>query len=120
MKLEGYNVILNNNLTFRMADKDDVDLDGNPIPNDYVVFVHLNDCQVYEENGKQFFDSSSAIAIPIQYLSSWYGIGKFTNRKFLKGTEIDGKIVTEYKQASIYFAYNGKVYVGSIRSLIDE
>lgn len=117
MRLEGYEVKENPNLTFRLANDKDRDIEGNKVSSDCIVFIHLDDCKITENNGKRFYDSDSATAIPISYLDTYYGMGKFKNRRVMKGVNIDGQLVYDYYQAPLYFAYNGKVYVGSLKTL---
>jgi hypothetical protein len=119
LQLEGYQVKLNENITFRPSNENDKDLEENIIPNGYTTFVKIHDCKITEIDGKRFYDSTNASAIPIIYIDSWYGIGEFKKRTSEKGIEIDGIFVYEYEQAPIYFSYNGKVYVGSIKNLLN-
>lgn len=119
MRLEGYDVKENPNLTFRNATEKDKDIEGNSIPEGYFVFVKLKDCKIeYTEDGKQFYNSIDAPVIPIVYIDYYYGMGEFKKRRQPEGIEIDEQIVTEYNQAPLYFAYSGKVYVGSLRTLL--
>jgi hypothetical protein len=119
LHLEGYDVKLNEHITFRMANGKDKDIEGNIVPDGYNVFVKIGDCNVREEEGKRFFDTENAPAIPVLYVDCWYGMGEFKHRKAEKGIEIDGQFVYEYEQAPMYFAYNGLVYVGSVKNLLN-
>lgn len=119
MRIEGYEVKENPNLTFRMSNSKDEDIENNPVPKDHVVFVRLEDCKIEEEKGRQFYDADSAKAIPILYIDNYYGMGEFKIRKVMKGTYIDDELVYEYYQAPLYFAYNGKVYIGSLKTLLN-
>lgn len=120
MKIEGYNVVLNKNITFRSANGSDVNLDGSIVPDGYIVFVKIEDCKVNNENGRQYYNSENSPAIPLLYLESWYGMGQFKTRKTFKGIEIEGKFVNEYEQAPMYFAFNGLVYIGSLKNIINQ
>lgn len=118
MKINGYDVKESKDLTYRFSTSDDRDLENNLIPEGYPVFVHIKDCAIYNDNGKTFFDTSSARPISIIYLDTYYGMGVFKSRKSLSGIYINGQLVNEYDQSTLYFAYNGKVFVGSLRTLL--
>lgn len=117
MKINGYDVKENKNLTYRFSTKDDLDLEGNQIPDGYPVFIYLNECEINESGKKTFYNTLKATPIPIIYLDSYYGVGKFKSRHSFDGIYVDGQLVYEYDQATLYFSYNGKVYTGSLRTL---
>lgn len=117
MKINGYTVKENPALTYRFSTKDDIDLEGNTIPEGYPVFIYLKDCEIKNDSKRVFYDTFSADPIPIIYLDNYYGMGTFKTRNSINGIYIDGKLVYEYNQATLYFAYNGKVYTGSLRTL---
>lgn len=117
MKINGYDVKENKTLTYRFSTKDDLDMEGNEIPEGYPIFIHLNDCQIKNDGKKNFYDTLSATPIPIVYLDTYYGMGKFKSRNSVNGIYIDNQLVYQYDQATLYFAYNGKVYTGSLRVL---
>lgn len=120
MRIEGYDVKPNENLTFRFANENDRDIDGNQIPNDFVVFVKKKDCKVCEQNGKLYYDIENAPIVPMFYIDSYYGMGEFKTRRAIKGIKVNDQLVYEYKQATLYFAYNGMVYIGSIKNTVND
>ena len=119
MKLEGYDVILNKNMTYRFSDGNDKDINGDPIPDGYIVFIRLSDCKIVDDgNGRTYYDCESSPIIPIEYLDSWYGVGETKRKKVTKPINIDDQLVNEYNHSTIYFAYNGMVYTGSLNEII--
>ncbi len=120
MKLEGYDVVLNKNITYRFANENDKDMYGDSIPDGYIVFIKLSDCRIIDNgDGKSFYDCENSPIIPLMYLDSWYGIGESKERHITKGITINDEFVNSYKHSSIYFAHNGMVYTGSINELND-
>lgn len=119
MVIEGYDAKLNENLTFRLSNENDKDINGSPVPANVFVFIKLSDCKTFESDGKLYYDTDSAPAIPILYIDTYYGMGEFKTRKTVKGIKLNQEIVYEYKQSTMYFAHNGMVYTASIQNTIN-
>lgn len=119
MKLYGYYVKENPKLTYRFSKDGDVDNEGNPVPDGYPIFIHLNDCKVINDGTRSYYDTDDAKAIPVIYLGMDYAIGEFNKRHTINGVNVDGQIVYEYNQATLYFVHEGKVYVGSFKTNLE-
>lgn len=117
MLLEGYDVILNNNITYRFANGNDKDMEGEFIPEGYIVFIKLDNCEIKQIDGKSFYDCENSPIIPLYYFNSWYGIGESKKRSVKKPIEVQKQFVNEYQHSTMYFAYNGMVYTGSYNSI---
>jgi len=85
----------------------DKDLDGRPIQSNYVVFVYIKDCVLYEQDGWTRYDPKNAPAIPVAHGGTYYAYGK--TRKSSRG----------YETVPMYFCKDARVYTGTIHRDID-
>lgn len=127
MRLDGNEVIFSKTIGFRYGNPAiDRNIDGVPVESNYVSFVHINDCEIYEKEEKKYYNPENASCIPISHGGTNYGYGAWKKRKSSRGIwvrqDIESKcvLVHEYAQCTVYYAYKGKVYTGSIRRPITE
>jgi hypothetical protein len=104
MMLKGIQVRLNRTIGFRDSDPArDVDLRGQPVPSNYVAFVRIKDCRLFERDGRRTYDATAARSIPVNHGATYYGYGK---RRAHRGG---------YETIAVYMAHKGFVYTGTIR-----
>jgi len=115
---------------FRLSNDTDVDLDGNPVKDLYVVIVRIDACPVVEKDGRKYYEPKDVPqAFPMDHGGTYYGYGK---SKLVKnshhGRHIrvnrDGKsyyeLMYSYVKTPYYVVKDGKVYVGAVYREHDE
>ena len=123
MKIEGIDCREAIHLGFRHGDPTkDFDRDGRPVKSNYVVIVRLKDCELYEEDGKSFYNPDNAPSIPINHGATFYGYGKrrMNNRYawiYDRNTNMY-YLVSKYETTPFYAVKKGRVYQGTIKHLI--
>lgn len=119
MRLKGVNVRKSNTITFRNGNPEiDKDLRGNPVESNYIAFVKKKDCNVIEEDDKDYLDVKNTPSIPVAYGATYYAYGE---SKIVKGTKcIDGITYKSYYKTPFYILYNGDVYVGSVYKGVEK
>ncbi|MFW5962336.1 MAG: hypothetical protein ACOCQR_01860 [bacterium] len=122
MRLEGIEVKKRRDLGFRNADpQKDKTVFGEPIENGYAVFVKIKDCEQYEKDGHRYYKAKEVDCLPITgHGGTYYAFAPWKKRKSKYGVKIDGKVYYEYYQCTVYFAYKGQVYTGSIKQPINN
>jgi len=128
LKIKGHDCREAKHLGWREADsKRDKNLRGEPMHDGYVAIVRIKDCRLYEEDGRDFYDSKDAPAIPINHGATSYGYGKASERKG-KRWVYDGKygdkrkwvLVSRYKTTPFYAVRDAIVYQGTIHNPIRD
>ncbi len=107
MIIKGYKTRKSNTLGYRMGNPEkDKDLHGYPVSSNYVVFVKIADCAIYEKDDQKYYKPDNAKSIPVAYGGTFYGYGK------LKKLTNFWKEVSYYR--TVYFAWDAKVYTARI------
>jgi hypothetical protein len=104
MKYKGYNLKVSETIGWRFAKEGDVDLQGSPIPLNFIVFVN--------KDALEFVDTIPAI--PVFYNDVNSGCGQPIQKDGDK--EIDGITVSVYWDTPIYLMHGQTVYTGHIYS----
>ena len=121
MKHDGITLSKNGNFAWRMSNpKTDVDKHGRPVQSNYISFVKMGDCRIYERDGQSFYDAKEAPAIPVGHGGTYYGYGKWKKRKSTNGkwmrNEMDEMVfVNEYWQSTKYLVKDARVYTASLK-----
>lgn len=112
----------------------DVDRNGNPVQNNYIVIVRIKDCRLYEKDGKKFYDPLNAPqAFKLAYGGTYYGYGEPKTIKDGLGRwvgvsvkDVNGFSKTEkvwlcsYIKTPMYFVRKGRIYIGACYRAIGD
>jgi hypothetical protein len=122
MKHNGLTFRRSRTLGYRQGNPEiDKDLDGRPVPKNYVAIVKIDDCRIYEKDGRLYYDATHARSIPIGYGGTYYGYGEWRKKKHTQnGKWIRNDIgemvyVLEYYQCTVYLVSDGIVYTHKIK-----
>ena len=127
MRHDGVKISRARHLGYRMANPEvDKDLDGHPVPANYVVIVPVASCETFEKDGRSYYDPKTATkSIPINHGGTYYGYGKQRVRKNGTGQWVldpktrDYVFATEYVTIPYYVVNDGYVYTGTLRRTLD-
>lgn len=109
MRIKGVDVKEAPHIGWRQADPSrDKNLRGEPIPSNYVVFVYIKDCMLYEKDGRTYYNPENAPAIPVVHGGTYYAYGR--ERQSKRG----------YKTVPMYFCRDAYVYTGTIHKSDDQ
>lgn len=120
MRIDGIEVKKRNDLGYRPGNPEiDENLEGEPVKPNYVSFVRIKDCKVYEEDNRWYYEPKDAPCIPVSHGGTYYGYGKTNIRSSKLGIWINGELHYNYQQVTVYFARKGYVYTGTIQKKIN-
>lgn len=123
MKHDAINFVKNGNFGFRMSNPEiDFNRDGYPVEKNYVSFVKISDCRLYQKRGRTYYDASEAPSIPVNHGGTYYGYGEWKKRKsnvgkWLRDNNNQMYWVDEYWQCTVYLAKDGFVYTSSLKRI---
>ncbi|HNC58674.1 MAG TPA: hypothetical protein PLP33_24825 [Leptospiraceae bacterium] len=80
----------------------DFDLCGDPVESNYVAFVRISDCRIYEKEGRRYYDASNAPSIPVNHGGTYYGYSSLKKK-------------SDVYYRDVYFVIDNYIYVAKIK-----
>jgi len=124
MMLDGIKIKKSKAYGWRNADPSiDVDDQGRPLQSNYIVIVKINDCPIYEKNGRKYYEPKGVKqAFKLGMGGTYYGYGKTQiihngyGRYVLSRHDNKMTLMYSYRKTPMYFVRDGQVYVGACYS----
>jgi hypothetical protein len=127
MKHNGLTFRKNRRYGFRLSDPTkDFDSYGRPVERNYVSFVRIKECEIYERDGRKYYNAENAKSISVVHGGTNYGYGVWKHRntargKWIRNDQEEMVYVYEYMQCTVYLAIDGVVYTSSLfRTVTDH